>query len=96
MLKRYSHFPWGEPGPSSPTLKTGSPKSAGMDPRPLNDIDGAIERAIAERVIPGAVTLIARKGTVVKHDAYGYAAQYEDDSFAENGRSAPDERRYDL
>lgn len=89
MLKRYSHFPWGEPGPSSPTLKTGSPKSAGMDPRPLNDIDGAIERAIAERVIPGAVTLIARKGTVVKHDAYGYAAQYEDDSFAEMDAPLP-------
>lgn len=83
LLKRYSYFPWGVPGPSSPVLHAGGSKSAGMDPQPLNDLDSEIENAIAENVMPGAVAFIARKGVIVKHDAYGYAARYEDDTYTE-------------
>lgn len=77
------HFTWGEPEPSSPVLRAGSTRSARMIPHPLANIDEAIEEAIAEDVMPGAVVLVARRGTIVKHDAYGFAAKYEDDRFTE-------------
>lgn len=51
--------------------------------QPLDDMDAAIEEAIDEKVMPGAVVLIARDGKVVKRDAYGYAARYVDDEFTE-------------
>ena len=54
-----------------------------MIEQPLDDLDDAIEEAISEKVMPGAVVLIARDGKVVKHDAYGYAARYLDDDFTE-------------
>src|SRR5699024_6893281 len=54
-----------------------------MIEQPHDDMDDAIEEAISEKVMPGAVVLIARDGKVVKHDAYGYAARYLDDDFTE-------------
>src|SRR5699024_9577412 len=54
-----------------------------MIEQPLDDLDDAIEEVISERVMPGAVVLIARDGKVVQHDAYGYAARYLDDDFTE-------------
>ncbi|XKE79444.1 beta-lactamase family protein [Oceanobacillus kapialis] len=54
-----------------------------MHPQPLADLDGEVEAAIAENVMPGAVVFIAKQGEVVKHDAYGYAARYTDDQFTE-------------
>lgn len=74
-------FPWGKPGLSSPVLRWGAPKSAGMKIGPLNAIDSHIQQAIRERNIPGAVVLIARRGVVVKHKAYGHALLYRDDRY---------------
>jgi CubicO group peptidase (beta-lactamase class C family) len=72
---------WDNPLPSSPVLHPGTPSSAGMDPEPLKSLDTYIEQAIQNRVMPGAVVLVARRGAIVKHQAYGYAARYADDQF---------------
>lgn len=74
-------FPWDKPGLSSPVLHWGAPKAAGMKVGPLNAIDPYIQQAIQERTMPGAVVLIARRGVVVKHKAYGHALRYQDDRY---------------
>jgi CubicO group peptidase (beta-lactamase class C family) len=72
---------WGDSRSAKPILTLGSPQTAGMVSKPLKQLDSDLEKAIQEKVTPGAVLLIARKGTVVKHQAYGYAARYGDDQF---------------
>lgn len=79
----HPHFTWGNPGPSSAVLHPGSARGAGMMQEPLHQIDEAVQTAIEERVMPGAVVLVARRGAVVKKEAYGYAARYTDDEFTE-------------
>ena len=74
-------FPWDKPGLSSPVLRWGAPKAAGMKVGPLNAIDSHIQQAIRERTTPGAVVLIARRGIVVKHKAYGHSLLYRDDRY---------------
>lgn len=74
-------FPWDKPGISSPVLRWGAPKAAGMKVGPLNAIDPHIQEAIQKRTIPGAVVLIARRGVVVKHKAYGHSLLYRDDRY---------------
>lgn len=72
-------FSWGTPGPTSPVLHPGSVHGAGMRQAPLNGIDPIMESMIDDGVFPGAVTLVARKGHIVQHKAYGDALLYEDD-----------------
>lgn len=74
-------FTWGHPGPSSAALHEGSIRGAGMMSQPLEQMDRAIQNAIEDKVMPGAVVLIARKGTIAKQEAYGYAARYRDGTF---------------
>ncbi len=76
-------FPWDHPGKSSPVLHPGSARGAGMVEGPLNEIDGIMEEMIDSRVMPGAVALVARRGHIVKHEAYGMAYQYKDDGLTE-------------
>ncbi len=76
-------FTWDEPGPTSPVLHPGSATGAGMVKQPLEDLDPILEGMIDDQVMPGAVAFVARRGHIVKHDAYGYAYQYTDDSFTE-------------
>jgi CubicO group peptidase (beta-lactamase class C family) len=73
--------PWDQPGSSSKKLHPGDPAAAGMNKAPLNEIDSFIQTAIEENVMPGAVVLIARRGVIVKEQAYGHAAKYADDKF---------------
>ncbi|HEY4554055.1 MAG TPA: serine hydrolase [Bacillaceae bacterium] len=73
--------PWDHPGPLAPVLHPGSVKGAGMVQDPLLKLDEAIEKAIGEKTMPGAVVLAARSGHIVKHEAYGFSALYEDDRF---------------
>ncbi|WP_408007641.1 serine hydrolase [Pseudalkalibacillus sp. A8] len=80
MNNAHPEFSWGEPGPISPVLHPGSAKAAGMREAPLHEIDGVMETMIEDEVMPGAVTFVARRGHVVKEEAYGYAARYSDDS----------------
>ncbi|WP_264738127.1 serine hydrolase [Cytobacillus firmus] len=76
-------FSWDRPGPISPILHPGSAAGAGMVQQPLNEIDPLMEKMISEGVMPGAVTFVARRGHIVKHDAYGYSYRYTDDKFTE-------------
>lgn len=64
-------------------LQPGTPEQESMLAQPLEDIDDAIHDAIKDNVMPGAVVLVARNGSIVKWDAYGYALQYADDNFTE-------------
>ncbi len=67
-------FPWNKPGPVSPYLHFSSPQAGGMVAHPLRKMDAVIQEAIDSKLTPGAVVLVARKGRIVKHQAYGYAA----------------------
>ncbi|MFC7392870.1 serine hydrolase domain-containing protein [Scopulibacillus cellulosilyticus] len=69
-------------GQSSPVLHAGSAKDAHMRQKPLKMIDNKINKAIKEKVMPGAVVLIARSGIIVKERAYGYALKYKDADFS--------------
>ncbi|MGB7998899.1 MAG: serine hydrolase [Anaerobacillus sp.] len=87
--KGHPTFSWDNPGPTSPVLHPGSIKGAGMRAEPLNEIDDLLENAIDEQVMPGAVAFVARRGHIVKEEAYGYAAQYTDDEFTEMDKPIP-------
>jgi serine-type D-Ala-D-Ala carboxypeptidase len=77
-------FSWDNPGPISPVLHKGSVHGAGMVQEPLDEIDGHMNRMIVDRVMPGAVAFVARRGHIVKHEAYGHAYKYEDDQLTES------------
>jgi CubicO group peptidase (beta-lactamase class C family) len=79
----YSRFAWDHPGKSSSVLHKGTAREAGMVGDPLKGIDPIMKNAIDQKVMPGAVTLIARKGIIVQNQAYGYAYKYTDDQFTE-------------
>ncbi|WP_257988506.1 serine hydrolase [Bacillus sp. V33-4] len=81
--KKHSKFAWDHPGKSYPVLLPGSPRAAGMVQEPLDQIDAIINKKISERAMPGAVAFVARRGHIVKHEAYGHALRYEDDKFTE-------------
>ncbi|WP_082683384.1 serine hydrolase domain-containing protein [Fictibacillus sp. FJAT-27399] len=74
---------WNHPGPSSPVIHNGTPRSAGLHPESLNIIDATMNKAMETKMLPGGVVLVARKGAIAKWDAYGYAARYTDDKFTE-------------
>ncbi|WP_240689209.1 beta-lactamase family protein [Ammoniphilus sp. YIM 78166] len=42
-----------------------------------DELDDLLNQAIQENQIPGAVVLVQHKGKIVKHQAYGYALDYE-------------------
>ncbi|MEM6801713.1 MAG: serine hydrolase domain-containing protein, partial [Bacteroidota bacterium] len=55
-----------------PPLETSArPEMSGMSLERLARIDAMLEKAIADGEIPGAVALIARKGEIVYHKAFG-------------------------
>ncbi|MEZ5345765.1 MAG: DUF1343 domain-containing protein [Pyrinomonadaceae bacterium] len=55
-------------------LPTARPEAVQMSSEKLNLIDGLIEKAIAEKKMPGAVVLVGRKGKIVFKRAYGNRA----------------------
>ncbi|MEQ2529513.1 serine hydrolase [Bacillaceae bacterium CLA-AA-H227] len=75
--------------PVSSKLHPSSARGAGMVEAPLQQIDQIMNQAISQKLMPGAVTLVARAGKIVKHDAYGYAAQYTDGNFSEMEKPIP-------
>ncbi|PLR78434.1 serine hydrolase [Bacillus sp. V3-13] len=81
--KKHSKFAWDRPGRSSPVLLPGSARAAGMVQEPIDQIDAIINKKISERAMPGAVAFVARRGHIVKYEAYGYALRYADDKFTE-------------
>jgi CubicO group peptidase (beta-lactamase class C family) len=78
-VKRPLSHPWDKPGRFSGKLHPGSPSAAGMSAEPLDEIDSLIESSIEQNMMPGAVVLVARRGVIVKEQAYGHAAKYADD-----------------
>ncbi len=58
---------------NSPPLAPATPESVGISPERLARIDAMCEEAIAEGQVPGIVALIARKGKIVYHKAFGKA-----------------------
>ena len=81
--KQYDQSSWDHPGSSAQLLRDGQPKDAGMVEAPLNEINQVIQNAINQKVMPGAVVSVTRKGITVKEQAYGYAYRYLDDQFTE-------------
>ncbi len=57
----------------SAPLSKGSPRSVGISSDRLERIDRMAEQAIANDEIPGLVAIVARKGKIVYHKAYGLA-----------------------
>jgi len=67
------------PTPALPTkrvagLRKANPASVAVSAQKLEAIDGEVEREIKQRHLPGAVVLVARKGSVVWRKAYGARA----------------------
>lgn len=52
-------------------LRTATPESVGMSAERLGRINDVIDRYIADHKISGAVTLVARRGAIVHHEARG-------------------------
>ena len=55
----------------TPPLAPASPESVGMSSERLQRIDQMCREAVANDDLPGIVALVARKGKVVFHEAYG-------------------------
>ncbi|MGI9531545.1 serine hydrolase domain-containing protein [Lutimonas sp.] len=58
---------------NSPPLTVGQPAEVGMSEERLSIIDDMINESISSNEIPGAVVLVARKGKIVYHKAFGKA-----------------------
>ncbi|WPP48803.1 serine hydrolase domain-containing protein [Catalinimonas niigatensis] len=57
----------------SPPLSEASPASVGMSAERLARIDAMCQQAVKEGNVPGIVALVARKGKIVYHKAFGMA-----------------------
>ncbi len=57
----------------SPPLRESSPRSVGVSPERLERIDTMCTEAVRDSKIPGVVALVARKGKIVYHKAFGSA-----------------------
>ncbi|HEX7324047.1 MAG TPA: serine hydrolase [Rhodanobacteraceae bacterium] len=76
-------YTWNQPGcPCATALREGTPAAAGLVPQALEKVDGVVSRALARRVAPGAVVLVARRGIIAKWKAYGYASLYKNADYA--------------
>ncbi|ALX49971.1 serine hydrolase domain-containing protein [Lentibacillus amyloliquefaciens] len=73
----------GKAAATAPIVQPGPADSVQMLQQPLDEIDSVIQQGIADKYMAGSVVLAARSGTIVKEDAYGYAARYLDDDFTE-------------
>ena len=56
---------------SLPLLQPGAPDLVGMSRGRLDVARSVLEQAVADRVTPGAVALVARRGRIVLHEAVG-------------------------
>jgi uncharacterized protein YbbC (DUF1343 family) len=59
---------WGQP----PKLPFREPAEVGVDAAKLDLIDRAVEQAIGQEKMPGAVVLIGHRGAILYHKAFGF------------------------
>ena len=66
--------PAGTGYPTGKAVRLGyaEPEDAGMNPDTLRLMEGIIQGAIRDKAMPGCQVLVARRGRVVWHRAYGY------------------------
>jgi CubicO group peptidase (beta-lactamase class C family) len=57
----------------SPFLTEAAPESVGMSSERLTRLDAVCQKAVAGNDIPGVVALVARRGKIVYHKAFGMA-----------------------
>ncbi len=69
--------------PNLSRLGYGLPVEVGFDPERLGKIDKLVNEAIVSKAIPGCQVLVARKGKVVFHKAYGYHTYYKEEEVTE-------------
>ena len=62
-----------------PVLTKGSPESVGMSSDHVEDILARIQRRVADKLFPGAVALVARRGTIVGERAFGTRERGKDE-----------------
>ncbi|MFZ5971720.1 MAG: serine hydrolase domain-containing protein [Bacteroidota bacterium] len=55
------------------TLSTGKPEEVRFSPQRLERIDRMVEEHVNQKMIPGAVVLLARNGKIVYHKSFGFA-----------------------
>jgi CubicO group peptidase (beta-lactamase class C family) len=63
--------PTGKSSAAKPGLPTARPEEVGISARRLRRINGVVQRHIDAKRISGAVTLVARRGSVVHFEAHG-------------------------
>ncbi len=56
------------------SLPVAAPNTVGMSAEKLNQIDGLVEKAIADKKMPGAVVVVGHKGKIVYRKAFGNRA----------------------
>ena len=61
-----------------PQLQHARPETVGVNVAELSKLDALIQRDITQG-FPGAVLLIVKDGSIIKHTAYGYANRYDTD-----------------
>ena len=61
-------------------LQEGTPEEAGLDAEQLLRAEAVLERGIEAAAFPGAVALVARRGVVALHAAYGRASVEDGES----------------
>ena len=71
-------------------LSAGSPESVGMKSTVLSQIDGIVQGAVKNHVVPGCEVLVARKGKIV------YSRNFGALTYAPNAEKVTDETLYDL
>ena len=62
----------------SAPLTVAPPESVGMSAERLDRIDAMCREAVKDGEVPGIVTLVARHGKIVFHEAYGMADNQSD------------------
>lgn len=87
--RHYDEGEWNKPGFTLPILRNGIPGIDGLHQESLQKIDETMNKAMQTKMFPGGVVLVARKGSIAKWDAYGYAARYTDDKYTEMDKPVP-------
>ena len=64
-------FTWTSFGQEQPLLQEALATSVQMSPERVGRIDAMLQAAVKENQVPGVVALIARKGKIIYHKAYG-------------------------